>query len=177
MTDLILTHEPTTLPQGCDEWRTPGWLFAWAEQQWGPFTLDAAARETNRRCKRYCGPGSPLCEDGASWPWTTESAWCNPPFSDIGRFIDAACNARHAVLLVPANRTEQLWFGVALQHASDMIFIRPRVAYVDPLSSRDAPKFASMLIVFDARHRGICRVRQMELTPGTAGPGLFEGRD
>jgi phage N-6-adenine-methyltransferase len=164
---------PDALPQGSDEWRTPGWLFAYAQRRWGPFGIDLAASAANAQCPVWVGVDGPHGVDPKG------TAWCNPPFSEIEPFVLWAMQRRkerRTVLLVPANRTEQAWFQASIQHASELVWLAPRVAYVDPLADRSSPAFASMFVVFDwRRKRGPIDVDFATLTPGTAGPGLFDG--
>lgn len=83
--------------------------FAAIADRHGPFTVDAAAAEHNARCARYWT----MYDDGLAQPWAGERVWCNPPYSDIGPWVAKAnheTGAELVVMLLPANRTEQLWW-------------------------------------------------------------------
>lgn len=78
------------------------------------FTLDVAAASHNARCDRYYD----RAVDGLQQPWGGERVWCNPPYSDLGAWLEKAWTEwRHPtnppeliVMLLPANRTEQAWW-------------------------------------------------------------------
>lgn len=74
------------------------------------FTIDAAATEANARLPRYWTKD----DDALAQPWGGERVWCNPPYSDIGSWVQKAWDeCDHAyliVMLLPANRTEQGWW-------------------------------------------------------------------
>jgi phage N-6-adenine-methyltransferase len=83
------------------------------------FDLDACATHANARCRLYWteqGLGSngqiiaPGC--GLTGTWEGSRVWCNPPFSDIGAWVNKAwfAGAEVVVMLVPATRTEQGWW-------------------------------------------------------------------
>lgn len=77
------------------------------------FTIDAAASPANARLPRYW-----TVEDNAlTKRWTGERVWCNPPYSDLGSWVLKANNEWWnragqllIVMLLPANRTEQVWW-------------------------------------------------------------------
>lgn len=68
------------------------------------FTVDGAASEGNAKLPRYF---TEVCS------WAGERVFCNPPWSNIPRFVELAATADLAVLLVPA-RTNARWFHRAL---------------------------------------------------------------
>jgi phage N-6-adenine-methyltransferase len=72
------------------------------------FTLDAAALPHNAKCPRFFTPE----DDGLAQSWHGERVWCNPPYSNIEPWVEKARRGRCdvAVLLLPANRTEQGWW-------------------------------------------------------------------
>lgn len=161
MSDLTLTA-PTSLPQGCDDWRTPPWLYRWACDRWGTPAVDLAASEANHLAPLWYGRGSPFGEDGLRADVGMELAWCNPPFSDIGPWVEL-CSRRPSIMLLPANRTEQPWWGLAVACATEIVWLRPRVAYIDPLGAgRSSPAFASVLLLFGLL-RGERRYEQLHV--------------
>lgn len=83
------------------------------------FTLDVAANAENAKCARFFTKD----DDGLVQLWQGDRVWCNPPYSDLDAWVFKAWNewnARHdhkcqwhvqlIVMLVPANRCEQLWW-------------------------------------------------------------------
>src|SRR5262249_41088039 len=72
------------------------------------FTIDVAASPATARCPRFYT----AAEDGRRQSWADERVWCNPPYSDLARWIEKAWDAEAAlvIMLLPANRTEQRWW-------------------------------------------------------------------
>jgi phage N-6-adenine-methyltransferase len=122
------------LSSGSDAWETPGDLFAAASREFGPFMLDAAATYATRKASAWFGPGSPFGADALTVPtWAGYgSAWLNPPYSQLGPFMERACREAEAgldvVCLVPA-RPETRWFW---RYASRglVLFIDGRVQFL-----------------------------------------------
>lgn len=118
-------HRQQTRKRGAsdtvDERITPGWLFAELNQKHGPFTVDVAANARNAKCARFYDRSS----DGLSQSWRGEVVWCNPPYSDIGAWVAKALHevfangCVRAVLLLPANRTEQQWWQAQIEPCRD----------------------------------------------------------
>lgn len=101
-----------------DDRGTPPEVFDPLNQRFR-FTLDVAASSHNAKCKRYYD----LAANGLVQSWAGERVWCNPPYSDIGAWVEKAwqswnpaalCvddpSAELIVMLLPANRTEQRWW-------------------------------------------------------------------
>lgn len=93
-----------------DERITPQWLFDELNEVYH-FTLDAAANETNAKCGEFFT----LQRSGLDRRWDGHRVWCNPPYSDIAAWVGKAASETEircplAVLLLPANRTEQKWW-------------------------------------------------------------------
>ena len=93
-----------------DERITPDTLFSELHAAHG-FTLDAAAAPGNAKCARFCS----LSDSGLERSWVGEVVWCNPPYSALPAWVayarqQVSAGCRKAVLLLPANRTEQRWW-------------------------------------------------------------------
>jgi phage N-6-adenine-methyltransferase len=102
-----------------DDRRTPSSVFDPLHAEHG-FTLDVAASAANAKCARYFD----LEADGLGQPWTGEVVWCNPPYSDIASWVRKAiyevqCGCRKVVMLLPANRTEQVWWQEFIEPVRD----------------------------------------------------------
>jgi phage N-6-adenine-methyltransferase len=91
-----------------DDRATPPEVFAPLNERFG-FTIDVAASSHNTKCDRYFDVET----DGLAQSWAGERVWCNPPYSDIGAWVQKAWDSWPAaeliVMLLPANRTEQRW--------------------------------------------------------------------
>lgn len=86
-----------------NEWQTPDEVFDALSQEFGPFTLDAAANRFNTRCKKFNSFERP-----DRHPWEGR-VWCNPPYSGtppIARWVqrgyEASLNGARVVLILPA---------------------------------------------------------------------------
>lgn len=109
---------------------TPDALYLSLDEEF-KFDLDACATHRNTRCPLYftedgqwaqpvvdgiwrTGAGALKLSDadGLTGSWENRRVWCNPPYSDIGRWVNKAWNSRAdlVVMLVPATRTEQSWW-------------------------------------------------------------------
>lgn len=126
-----------------DEWATPrDRLEEWA-REFGPFDLDVAADEANAVTPRFYT----LVEDGLSQPWTG-TVWCNPPYSNVAKWIakahQAAQEGATVVCLVPA-RTDTRWWHEHVTEATGVRFLKGRLKFGDATA---AAPFPSALVVF-----------------------------
>ena len=137
-------------------------FFAKMSERFGPFDLDAAASPANAKCERFY-----TLEDNAlEQPWSGR-VWCNPPYSDLRAWTKKARleyvfgQADLIVMLLPANRTEQLWWQENVEPFRDradsdmrveflpgrMRFERPG-AVIGPKGDR--PPFGCCLVIWGA---------------------------
>lgn len=112
----------TTPTDEKDLWSTPPEVFAALDARYGPFTLDAAANETNHKTQLWLGPGG-WAEDALRERWANPfegngrtRVWCNPPYSRgmVEAFVAKAAGEVRAgrcsaTLLIPAT-TEVVWW-------------------------------------------------------------------
>lgn len=143
-----------------DDRETPQALFDELHERFR-FTLDAAASSSNAKCPRYYT----LETDGLVQTWGGERVWCNPPYSDCAAWVKKAWRAflsegcELAVLLLPANRTEQRWWQDEIEPFRDgkgyklaVEFLRGRLrfdvpgGYNDPRGNR--PPFGVCLVIW-----------------------------
>lgn len=134
-----------------DNWATPQYVFDALHAEFR-FDLDVCASDTNHKCDIYFTQEM----DGLAWPWLG-NVWMNPPYGrTIGHWVAKAREEVQAgraacvVCLVPA-RTDARWFQDNAQHASEIRFIRGRIAFGD---SKTGAPFPCALIVFRAEHTG-----------------------
>ena len=130
------------------DWETPQDFFDKANENLGPFHLDAAASEDNHKCPMYFD----MATDALKQPWHKYgNVWCNPPYGrNIIHWVKKASGeARlggYVVMLLPS-RTDTKWFH---QYCANqrVIFIEGRLKFVGAESS--AP-FPSILVIFGKR--------------------------
>lgn len=107
-----------------DDRATPPEVFGPLHERFG-FTVDAAASPHNTKCERFW-----TAEDnGLAQPWVGERVWCNPPYShpNLGAWTAKAWREflseeppALAVMLLPANRTEQQFWQELVEPYRDM---------------------------------------------------------
>lgn len=128
---------------GNDEWTTPRDVFERLDEQYGPFTVDAAATDENALCDRFWTRET----NGLAQDWSGEVVWCNPPYSKLRKWIEKAWSEReHAVtvLLIPARPGTKAWQQWILPFAH-VEYIPGRLKFGGHINS--AP-FASAVVVF-----------------------------
>lgn len=118
------------------------------------FTIDVAASHKNTKLPRYFSRE----DNGLTRGWEGERVWCNPPYSDIRPWVEKALRreADIAVLLLPANRTEQGWWQDLIEpqrHRGDIRveFIRGRMKFIKHGDSQvfpnNRPPFGVCLVI------------------------------
>jgi phage N-6-adenine-methyltransferase len=143
-----------------DDRATPLDWFRELDARFGGFTLDVAASFENRKCDRFIN----YAGNGLAQPWTGERVWCNPPFSNLGEWVEKAWwEFRHGcpliVMVLPANRTEQGWWQDYLEPHRDkpgspvrVEFVRGRKRFIAAgeasVKSNERPPFGVCLVIW-----------------------------
>jgi phage N-6-adenine-methyltransferase len=143
-----------------DERITPAWLFDQLNARF-EFTLDAAANASNAKTEAFYD----LESDGLSQPWAPHRVWCNPPYSNLGAWVAKAHEELLAgcpviVMLLPANRTEQVWWQELVEPHRDKPgsiirteFLRRRFNFGVPGNENgkfhSSPPFGCVVLIFD----------------------------
>jgi site-specific DNA-methyltransferase (adenine-specific) len=142
---------PVMFSKKSDNWATPKNIVAVAESMFGRFTLDCCADYTNAVCERYFGlTARDGFVDGLSQRWYGNNVWMNPPYSQVGKWMEKAYNEclehvrTQVVCLVPA-RTDARWFHNFAQHANEIIFLQGRIRFV---GGKSVAPFPSVIIRF-----------------------------
>ena len=126
-----------------DEWVTPPDYFEEWDREFGPFTLDVAATAENALCEQFYT----IEDNGLSQPWHG-TVWCNPPYSQVARWVEKAHEAAEhgaTVVLLVAARTSTVWWHEHVEPHAEIRFIKGRLRFSDATSP--AP-FGSALLVF-----------------------------
>jgi len=122
---------------GGDDRQTPPKLIAWLERRYGKFDLDP------------CPIGG---LSGLSMTWYG-NVFVNPPYSNIMPWVEKAISELYSggvgkiVMLVPA-ATDTAWFRAAFRHATDVIFLWPRVRFFKDGKQMGSPAFGSVVFAF-----------------------------
>lgn len=167
MTDFNGSNTP---PEQRDSWRTPPALFAALNEEFN-FQMDAAATAENRLCSLFISEEENTLI--SSWPqamgYGDGYVWLNPPYSDIGPFVDKAASENKwgqigSVVLLPAD-TSVGWFRQAIDSASEVRFITGgRLAFINPVSGKPVSgnNKGSMLIIWHPYPRTHCQFTTVE---------------
>ena len=110
---------PAELEDG-DQRYTTRETAAWCLKRTGidAFDLDVAACEESHLAPVWYSKAA----DGLMQPWHGR-VWCNPPFSDIGPWVEKAWSevvrCESISMLLPASRTEQTWWQQLVEPLRD----------------------------------------------------------
>lgn len=162
-------HPQQTAKRGAterDNLGTDPELFAKLDSRFG-FNLDVCATPQNAKCDVFFT----LEDDGLAQPWVGR-IWCNPPYSQIGAWVQKAwaewerrgsfpapITADVIVMLLPANRPEQKWWQDMVEPYRDRWgsplrteFLRGRPRFVLPgaeeIGPNERPPFGCVLLVW-----------------------------
>ena len=137
-------RQPVYFSRKSFEWSTPPDFFAKLDSEFH-FTVDVAATSENAKCVNYFTRE----QDGLKQEWTG-IVWCNPPYDDIGKWLEKAhASAKDGVTvvcLIPA-RTCTNWWHNFIEPYAEVRFIRGRLKFGGMKTS--AP-FPSVIAIFRA---------------------------
>lgn len=131
---------------GCDDYETPPWLFKALDSEFG-LTCDAAASRDNALCASWTGDidgwMANLTPDDPRWRY-----FCNPPYSDIYKFVRHALGGGELwVKLLPV-RTDTDWFHMLVESGRcEFRYFRKRIRFYLGSKPTDSPRFASMVVI------------------------------
>lgn len=135
--------QQTLFSSKSDEWETPQELFD-ALNKVFDFDLDVCATSENAKCGDYFGFDSDYpC--GLTAQWGRGICWCNPPYSEISKWVDKALSETLAetVMLLP-NRTCTKWWHKLNDHqAVKMYPIKGRLKFGN---SKNSAPFPSVIV-------------------------------
>jgi phage N-6-adenine-methyltransferase len=127
-----------------DEWETPQDLFNELNQEFR-FDLDVAATRENKKCKNYFSKDL----DGLKQSWQGSYVFCNPPYSQISKWVKKASGEANSntkvVMLLPA-RTDTKWFHKYIYNKTEIRFIKGRLKFSN---SKNSAPFPSMIVIFN----------------------------
>lgn len=136
--------QKTLFSRASDEWATPQDVYDKLDAEFH-FTLDPCSTDRNHKCTLYYTQA----ENGLLQNWGGQSVFCNPPYSDIGAWVEKAYREAMqdntvVVLLIPS-RTDTKYFHDFIYHRSEIRFIRGRLKFGEAV--HNAP-FPSMVVIF-----------------------------
>lgn len=172
-------YRGSTTPEATrDMTQTPLWLFRALDREFN-FALDAAALPETALCEKYLTPDiDALSVDWGDFispsvrsPW----AWLNPPYSDIGPWVEKAIEQQGrgigTVMLVPQDTSTEWYPGMRASevrhitgyHDANGKWRNGRVSFINKATGEEMkgnPK-GSMLLIFAPNWRGECRIRDV----------------
>jgi site-specific DNA-methyltransferase (adenine-specific) len=127
-----------------NEWATPIDFFKELDSEFH-FTLDPCSDETNYKCEKHYT----MRENGLLQNWGGERVFCNPPYSEIGAWVEKAFREGHKdntiiVMLIPA-RTDTKYFHDYILHRSEIRFVKGRLKFGE---GKNSAPFPSMVVIF-----------------------------
>ncbi|EBW7358890.1 phage N-6-adenine-methyltransferase [Salmonella enterica subsp. enterica serovar Ibadan] len=143
-------------------WRTPQPIYDNLDRKYH-FVGDVAASADNHLHENYLTEQ----EDALTVDWSkrfgTGFKWCNPPYDNIGPWIEKAASESSTVMLVPSD-TSVRWAKRAYDTASEIQLVCGRIAFTraDTGEPQGGNNKGSMIIVWNPLHEGPCNVTMID---------------
>lgn len=135
--------------QQTDRWFTPEWLYKKLDSQFH-FDSDPALKDKVN-----------WANDGLSTPWG-KSTFCNPPYSDLERWISKGYREYQkgnlVVFLIPSRTDTKCWHNYVMK-ASEVWFIKGRITFE---GAKAGAPFPSCIVIFDPAKKGNTQFRSLE---------------
>lgn len=127
-----------------DEWATPQDVYDALNSEFH-FNLDPCCTAENAKCEYHFT----AAENGLLQSWGGYSVFCNPPYSEIEKWVRKAYFESQnpntiIVMLIPA-RTDTRYFHKWIYHRSEIRFIKGRLKF--GTAKYNAP-FPSMIVIY-----------------------------
>ena len=131
-----------------NEWETPQDFFDKLDKKY-KFTLDPCATHENHKCDKYYT----IEDNGLAQNWEGEKVFVNPPYGDIGKWVEkayeeAAKNNALVALLIPSRTDTKYWHNYVMKGASTIYFVKGRLKFQNGSQSLNTAPFPSVVIVF-----------------------------
>jgi len=149
-------HKSHTPKEIKDLWQTPPSFYKRIDEEFN-FAIDVAASKHNHLAPFYIDEQMNALGDNV---WPSVACWCNPPYSNIGPWVDKAVEAARGgatvVMLVPSD-TSVKWFKRAWDTASEMRFISGRISFINADTGKpvNGNNKGSVLIIWRPGHNGL----------------------
>lgn len=127
-----------------DEWATPQNFFDELNKEFD-FNLDPCATEENHKCETYFTREN----DGLSQNWGGYRVFCNPPYSEISKWVEKAFYETKkentlVAMLIPS-RTDTRYFHDFINNRTEVRFVKGRLKFGE---GKNSAPFPSMLVIF-----------------------------
>jgi phage N-6-adenine-methyltransferase len=155
-------HPQQKVDREVDDRATVAEVFEPLDRRFGGFTVDVAAAAHNTKVARFYD----VAADGLAQSWAGERVWCNPPYSSIAPWVAKAWREHAAevvVMLIPANRTDQIFWRDMVEPMRDRAgsvlrveFLFGRMRFLSRgqtlIGPDERPPFGCCLLIWDRRH-------------------------
>lgn len=127
-----------------DDWATPQKIFDELDAEFN-FNLDPCASVENHKCDLFYTEA----DDGLSKNWGGYRVFCNPPYSQISKWVEKAFRETRndntiVVMLIPS-RTDTRYFHDYIYQRTEIRFVKGRLKFGE--ATQSAP-FPSMIVIF-----------------------------
>jgi len=114
-----------------DDWETPIEIVDELAKQFGPFDLDVACSETNKKAQNG------IIKDSLDIAWNElgKRAWMNPPYGrEIGKWIEKAyketlTSQDFTITCLLPSRTDTQWWHRYVMKATRILFVEGRIKF------------------------------------------------
>jgi len=150
-------HKSNTPAEIKDLWETPRSVFERLNDEFN-FSTDVASSDENHLCPNWLTENDDALKLGQSWG---RSNWCNPPYSSIKPWVDAAIlhhkQGSTTVMLVPSDTSVQ-WFKAAYESCNEIRFISGRLAFINAETQKPVKgnNKGSVLFIWRAHCKSHC---------------------
>lgn len=127
-----------------DNWSTPDDFFQYLNAIFN-FTLDPCSSDQNHKCETYFTES----DDGLAQPWAPHRVFMNPPYSQVGAWMQKAVKeskkGAHVVALVGA-RIDTLWWRSFVRDAhAEIHFLKRRLRFG---GAKNSAPFPSAIVIY-----------------------------
>ena len=141
-----------------DEFRTPPYIFKWAEKHFAAnkYDIDLAATNANTQVCQYYNKSDDALQK--SWHIMGREGWCNPPYSDITPWLTkASVEATHGfntTFLIPSPNGEAR-DTLLFKKATAIIFIIGRISFIAPDGTERTGNNTGSVFAYFSRRLGL----------------------
>ena len=110
------------------------------------FTIDLAADDDNKAALRFYSVTDNAFTHAWNWWSNGEWAWLNPPYADIGSWVEkASLSGANIAMLIPASVGAN-WWKQWVHHRAKVLFLNGRLAFMPDKPTWLYPKDCALLL-------------------------------
>ena len=140
------TTQKAMFSSDSDEYGTPRSFFDKLNRMFN-FTLDPCSTDDNHKVQKHYTKE----DDGLSKSWAGETAFVNPPYSDVAAWVRKAAEESRkgdttVVMLIPSRTDTKYWHDYIMREASCVYFVKGRLRFES--NKKNTAPFPSAVVVF-----------------------------